>query len=453
MTIKSVTDTVATINARIDRLPYSGLSKPAFVVIGLAYFFVYYDLSVVGFTLPKISEVFQLTGEQAAVLIATYLAGYMVGDYFISNFGDRRGRRTAMLVTVVVLALGSILSALSWDFTSLLIFRFITGAGTGAEIALATTIVTETSPPHKRGKYLQLMYFWGAAGLTIAPFVSLALIDSEMGWRILLGLGGVVALMLIFMRGRFLPESGRWLAVHGRFDLADREVAKMEAIARAKYGRELPAPQPVPSEHVHGEGDTRRLLKKPYLSRLLVTLLFWTTWLLATNAYLSYGPTIIAEAGGDVGSSMLVTALGYLGTPIGAILAFIFIDRAQRKLLIFTVCVVFAVGLSLIAIGGSQPTVILGTFLSSAMIAANSAAYVYMAEIFPTGLRATAFSIVEGGGNIGSLIMPFVIVALLATVGGTASLWVLAATVLIAGLVILIGGIRTTGKELTKLAQ
>ncbi len=443
---------IADLNARIDRLPTLGFSNLTFLIIGLSYFFVYFDISVIGFTLPKLTEVFHLTATEAAYPVTLYLIGYVIGDYLLSLVADRVGRRKALLYTVLIVAIGGFLSAFAWDLWSLAIFRFITGVGTGAEIAIASTIITEFSPSKSRGKYLQLMYFWGAAGLTITPFISLALINLENGWRIIFGLGALVAIVLIFMRARFLPESARWLVINGKPEEAERLVTDMERRVRLKTGKELPPVPVVPPEEESSGSVTKTLFSHPYLKRTVITLAFWLVWLITTYAYLSYAPTILIESGNTASSGLLFTALGYLGTPVGALIALILIDKVERKYFMFFVTVVFAGSLCLMTIVSSNFLVILGAFMCSMMIAANSAGYVYMAEIFPTRVRTTGVAITEGGGQIGGIIAPFLTVALLNVIGGIGTLYVLAAIVLGSGLIILIGGMRTTGLELTKIA-
>ncbi|MBU8877520.1 MFS transporter [Bacillus sp. FJAT-29790] len=444
---------ISEINARIDRLPALGLGRFTFLVIGLSYFFVYFDISVIGFTLPKLTEVFNLTATQAAYPVTLYLLGYVVGDYLLSLVADRLGRRKALLYTVLIVAVGGLFSAFAWDLWSLAIFRFITGVGTGAEIAIASTIVTEFSPSKTRGKYLQLMYFWGAAGLTITPFISLALIDLDNGWRIIFGLGALVAVILIFMRSRYLPESPRWLILNGKSEEAEQLVSEMEHNVRRKTGMELPPVPVVPPEEEARGSITKTLFLPPYLNRTVVTLAFWLVWLITTYAYLSYAPTILIEAGNTASSGLLFTALGYLGTPVGALIALLLIDKMERKYFMFLVTLAFAIGLCIMTITSSNLFVISGAFICSMMVAANSAGYVYMAEIYPTRVRTTGVAITEGGGQIGGIIAPFLTVALLAQIGGIGTLYVLAAIVLFSGFIILIGGMKTTGKELTKIAD
>ncbi|MBM7598997.1 putative MFS transporter [Virgibacillus halotolerans] len=444
---------IADLNARIDRLPRTGLRGITFMLIGLSYFFMFYDLSIQGFIIPTIAEEFNLTSTQTAIPISFYLLGYPLGGYFLAVYGDRVGRRQALLITVIVVAFGSLMTALSWDMWSLTFFRFLVGAGSGAEIALASTITAEFSPAKKRGKYLQMMYFWGAGGLTLTPFISLALIDFQYGWRIITAIGGIVAILLIFLRKNHLPESPRWLVANNKIEEAKKQIDEIERFCEEKTGEKLPEVYNVPIEQENEGNELKTLFKPPYVKRVIITLLFWCLWLVATNGYLTYGPTIISNAGAGLVDGNLFAALGYLGTPVGAILAFWFVDSLERKVSMFIITVIFAVGLILITFTHSTLLVFLGAFFISFCIAAQSIAYGYMAEIFPTRIRATGVVVTDSGGNLTGIVTPFIIVGLLSLVGGIGTLIALSIIVFASGLVILIGGEKTTGVELTRIAE
>jgi MFS transporter, putative metabolite:H+ symporter len=445
----------AELNARIDRLTGWGLSPTVFVVVGLSYFFAFYDISAIAFTLPTLTDRFGLTEAQTAYPVSANLLAYAIGAYVLGNVADSRGRRMGLLITVVLLALGGFLTALSWDIWSLTAFRFITGLGTGAEIALAASIMTEFSPSRYRGRYLQINYLWGAAGLATTPFVAIFLLNTfpDIGWRLVFAFGALVAVMLIFMRGRWLPESPRWLILNGREEEAERLVGGMEERLRSKTGRDLPPVPPVHAERKLEGLPTTELFKPPYLGRALVVLGFWFLWYVAVYAFLGYYPTILIERGLDEASGLLYSALSELAIPIGGIIALLLVEVGQRKHYISTVAFVFTAALILASFSTSGFLLWLGGFISSMMIAANAVGYLYTAEIFPTRARATATSVGDGFGHFGGVIAPFIVVSALGALGGTATLWIMAAFVFASGLIILLGGIKTTGERLTELAD
>jgi putative MFS transporter len=450
--------TVAELNARIDRLPTWGLSKMVFVVVGFAYFFAFYDISAIAFTLPELSKLFHLSGNQIAYPVTANLLGYLVGAYALGNIADYLGRRQALLLTVIVLAVGGLLTAMSWGLWSLSIFRFITGLGMGAEIALAATIVTEFSPSRLRGRYTQVNYCWGAVGLAVTPFVAVALLNlgnPAVGWRFVFGFGALVAIMLAFMRGQWLPESPRWLVIHGRAADAEALVTAMEARCRARTGQELPAIPQVPAEESYHGFPTMALFKPPYLGRMVIIFGFWSLWYVTVYGYLGFEPTILIKKGTSIPSGLLYSALGDLAIPIGAVIALLLVDLVRRNYYMAAVAVIFAIALAVMALSSGGVALFLGAFFSAMMIAANSVGYVYTAELFPTRARATATSIGDGLGHIGGVVAPFIVTASLASLGGNGTLWLLAVFVLVSGAIILLGGIRirTNYAGLTEIAS
>lgn len=445
---------IAGLNARIDRLPVWGLSWAVLAVVGLSYFFAFYDISTIAFTLPVVSKQFGLSGYALALPVTANLVGYVIGAYALGNIADVIGRRAALLITVVILTVGSILTALSWNGLSLDVFRFITGLGMGAEIALAATILTEFSPARKRGRNLQLNYLWGAVGLAVTPFVAIGLLTvPRFGWRLVFLAGGLVAFITIFIRGRYLPESPRWLITHDRAGEAEDLVARMEETARRRSGQELAPPPEVPPEAAFKGFPTRALLRQPYLGRLAVTLGFWLVWYITVYAYLGYEPTLLIKMGLSQPSGLLYSALGDIAIPVGAIIALLIVERWQRKYLVATVAFVFTAALILMAVSTTGALLFVGAFFSAMMIATNSLAYVYTAESFPTRARATATSIGDGVGHIGGVVAPFIVVAAMSGLGARWTFGLLAVVVCVSGLIILTGGIKTTGTELTRVAS
>jgi MFS transporter, putative metabolite:H+ symporter len=447
---------VAALAARIDRLPGWGMSWGVFVMVGLSYFFAFYDITAISYTLPELTRLWHLSEAELAYPVTLNLVGYMVGALTLGMVADRVGRRPALLATVAVLTAGGLLAALAWDIWSLTAFRFVTGLGVGAEIALAATIVTESSPSVRRGRYMQLTYLWGACAFAVTPFVALRLLalPGGNGWRLVFGVGAVVAVLMLFMRRRRLPESPRWLVLHGRGGTAERLVAAMEARCQARSGAELP---PVvarpPEDESRATVPVNELLRPPYLRRVAIVFGFWLTWYIATYAYLGYFPTILIRMGLSEASGLLTSALSALAFPIGGVVALLLVDRAHRSHLMAAIAVVFAAGLALVATGPGPALVFVGGLVGALAIAANSVGYLYTAETFPTRARATALSLADGVGHLGGVIGPIIVVAALGGLGGGGALWVLVGTLLVAAVVIGVGGTRTAGRGLTEIAR
>jgi putative MFS transporter len=446
---------IAELNARIDRLPRSGLHPLVFLIVGLSYFFAFYEISTFAYTLPTMKGVLGLAGNELAYPVSANLAGYAIGSFLLGRLADQRGRRVAMMLTVAIVALAAVLTAASWDIWSLTAFRFLSGVGTGAEIVLAATLISELSPSRRRGRYVMWNYIWGAAGLACTPFIAIALLRvPDIGWRLVYIVGAVAALLILFMRGRLLPESPRWLVLHGRTAEADTVVSGMEERCLAQTGRELPPVPDAPAEELHeGKSTASELFRHPYLRRTAVVFGFWFLMYIANYSYLSYLPAILIDAGLSAPSGLLYSGIGQLGLPVGAVIALLVADRVERKYYLVCGTLVYALGFAIVALGSSGTQIMLGSALISVAFAACAVAYVYTAEIFPTRLRSTGSALGNGVGHLGGVVAPFIAVALLGSYGGRVTLWAMAAIVAVAALLLAVGGIRTSGRQLTDLAQ
>jgi MFS transporter, putative metabolite:H+ symporter len=444
---------VADLNARLDRLPSFGLLPLVFVVVGAAYFFTFYDITAIGVTLPVLEQRFGLTGADLALPVTTNLFAYIVGAYALSSVADYIGRRRALAIAVLLLSVGSILTALSWDLMSLSAFRAVTGLGMGAEIALAATIMTELSPPRLRGRGVALNVFWGGVGLAAAPWIGLGLITwlpPDIGWRVVFALGALAVLLLVFLRDRWVPESPRWLVLHGQPERAEALMARMEAHVRAK-GADLPEPRTAEAEANLTTFPTWELLRPPYLSRVLVVFFYWFFTYMAAYAYLAYLPTLLEEMG--VGESLLYSAIGDLGFLIGGGLAVLVIDRWNRKHSAAAAGVVGMIGITLIAVSNGPLLLIVGALLAGVWIMAPALGYAYTSEVFPTRARASGMSIGDGLGHLGGAVQPYIVVAALAAFGARGTFGLMVAMIAVAAAIILFGGIRTAGDRLTELAR
>jgi hypothetical protein len=143
----------AGILARQDRIEVWALPWFYLAIIGTGYFFTFYDIADIGFALPQIQTQFGLTGNESTFLaLAIGLIGYAVGSIVIGSLADRLGRFRMLIVTIVLTAFGSFGDAASQSLTMLVVFRFITGMGVGADLNLVSTYIGEMAPARLRGR-------------------------------------------------------------------------------------------------------------------------------------------------------------------------------------------------------------------------------------------------------------------------------------------------------------
>src|SRR5438309_2538294 len=233
------------IPARLDRLPWTRFHTLVVVALGITWIFDGLEVTLAGALSGalKSSPVLHFTNTDVGLTSSAYLTGAVCGAVFFGWLTDRLGRKKLFFITLSVYLLATAATAFSWNLTSFLIFRFITGAGIGGEYAAINSTIQELVPARVRG-WTDLCIngsFWiGAALGALAAIVLLdpAVLGPEHGWRAAFLIGALLALIVFFMR-LWLPESPRWLMTHGRAAAAEAVVAGIEERLRAE-GRVIP---------------------------------------------------------------------------------------------------------------------------------------------------------------------------------------------------------------------
>jgi putative MFS transporter len=447
---------------RMDRLPGWPLSRFALVVLGLAYFFVFYDITDIGFGLPAIVKQFHLSDNDVKfVAIAIGLVGYIVGSNLVGVLAHRRGRRLAFLASLLVAGLGSLGTAFATGLASLSIWRFVTGMGVGAALNLATTYVGELSPASQRGRISVKMFMIGIMGQAVTPFVALALVPNfHIGWRLLFGIGALIGLAGVLFALR-LPESPRWLIQNGRLKEAEHLVGSMER----RFDLEaLAASAAPPSAHSDGPAGTPptgddagpsssmgELLHGRYGLAVLALSTMWFLWYIGNYGFLGDAATLLSANGLGIGSSILYLAVGAIGYPVGAGIMILTADKIERRYLIFGATVVWLIGMLLIGTLANGFVVTVGSFLASLALGSYlQVAYTFTAENFPTGLRTRGFALADGGGHLGGAVGALLLPALVTGSTFFIGFAIIGITGLLAG-VIALGGPKTSGRSLEKV--
>ncbi len=398
--------------ARLNRIQVWAFPPSFLAIIGMGYFFTFFDITNIGFAMPAIAVQFGLTGSESLfVALAIGLIGYIFGSYIIGTLSDRYGRFNMMLVTMVLIAVGSFGDAAATGIITLSLWRFITGMGVGADLNLVSTYIGELAPSGKRGRISMLTFLIGIVGQSITPFVALALVPNMViGWRLLFMIGGVIAIIAIAMRFK-LAESPRWLAMHGRIEEANAVVSRMEEFAKKKV--RLPEPKPGEVDLSKGRFPTAYLFKRQYAKRLLVFASMWFFWYIGNYGFLGDAATLLAAQGLTIGNSILFIAVGAVGYPVGALVMAKVADRSERKWLILCAAAIWLIGMLLIGTL-SDYGIMLGSFLAALALGLYlQIAYTYTAESYPTRARASGFALSDGighvGGAIGALALPIMV--------------------------------------------
>lgn len=438
--------------ARMDRIPVWAFPTTLILIIGSGYFFTFFDIADIGFAMPAIAAQFNLTdSESLFVALAVGLLGYIIGSYAIGTLADRYGRFNTMLGTIALTAIGSFGDAAATDLITLSVWRFVTGMGVGADLNLVSTYIGELSPPNIRGKMSVLTFFIGIIGQAVTPFVALAIVPTYViGWRLLFVIGGVIAVIALAVRFR-LPESPRWLVLHGRSEQADAIVSKMEKFVEAK-GIKLPEPEVAPISAERGKFPTAYLFHRPYSTRLVLLASMWFFWYIGNYGFLGDAATLLASQHITIASSIYFLAVGALGYPVGAVIMLVLADRVERKLLVFSSAVVWLVGMLSFGSLASEAAIVAGSFLASMALGMYlQVAYTFTVESYPTRARTSGFALSDGLGHLGGAVGALALPILVSAYSFQAGFVVIGVTGLVAG-ALAMAGPKSTRKHLEQVS-
>src|SRR3954469_3101960 len=234
------------IPARLDRLPWARWHWLVVIGLGTVWILDGLEVTIVGSMSDALADPktgLGMSSFQVGRAGATYVAGACVGALFFGQLTDRLGRKKLFILTLAVYTVATVLTAFSMNPAWYLACRFLTGTGIGGEYAAINSAIDELIPAKYRGRVDVAINgsFWvGAAGgaiLTI-PLLDPTVIDQAWGWRLAFGLGAILAVGILVVR-RNVPESPRWLFIHGREEEAETIVREIERTVTEESGRQL----------------------------------------------------------------------------------------------------------------------------------------------------------------------------------------------------------------------
>jgi MFS family permease len=408
---------VTDVPARLERLPWGRFHWLVVTALGVTWILDGLEVTLVGSLAPAISGAhgLQLSAREVGLAGSAYILGAVLGAIVFGRLTDRWGRRRLFTLTVGVYLLATIATGFSWDFWSFALFRFITGAGIGGEYGAVNSAIQELIPARRRG-YTDLVIngsFWvGAALGALGSIVVLDpnFMDPAIGWRAAFVIGGLLALVIIWIR-RFIPESPRWLVVHGRPEEAERIIAEIEEEA-IRRGGPLPPPDPSHVIRLVRRERTRwreifAVFVRRHPGRTVLGVTLMATQAFCYNAiFFTYAMVLTRfydVPAKDVGWFILPFALGNFTGPL--ILGPLFDSLGRKPMIAATyglagalMCVtgwLFAEG-HLSAEAQTAAWTVIFFFAS----AGASAAYLTVGECFPLEARAVTISLFYAFGTL-----------------------------------------------------
>ncbi len=418
----------------LDTARVQGFHFRTILVAGMGFFTDAYDLFVISLVLPILAANFgTLSKTETGLLASAALMGAAVGQIVFGWLGDRLGRRKVYGITLSIMAIGAIGSALSAPAAGfstigvLTLWRFLLGVGVGGDYPLSATIMSEYSNVQSRGRLVASVFAMQGFGLLAGAAVSLTTVylvpDLHLAWRIILAIGAAPALLTVYYRVR-LPETPRFSLARGQVQQAAQAVQSITGT-----GAPLAAASAVGTFRV----PFRQILRS-YGMLIFSTAAAWFLLDVAFYSTSIFNPIILNAIGfagkGTLGLAQVrVLAIGNVILALMAAVpgywaAVALIDRVGRRPLQYIGFGVMAAAFLILSLGWDGLTAVLPLFLFVygltfffANFGPNTTTFVYPSEVFPTAFRTTGGGIAAAAGKVGAVIAVFLFPTLLIGLG------------------------------------
>jgi MFS family permease len=422
------TGTITTnIPSRLDRLPWSRWHWMVVIGLGTVWILDGLEVTIVGSIASRLTEKgsgLELSNSQIGLAAAIYVAGACLGALFFGYLTDRLGRKRLFMVTLLVYLCATVLTAFSMNPMWFFACRFLTGAGIGGEYAAINSAIDELIPARVRGRVDLIIngsYWVGtAAGAALSVLLlNESIFAKDVGWRIAFGLGALLGLGILFVR-RNVPESPRWLFIHGREQRAERVVRDVESQVEDSTDEPLREQTDdddyltVRQRQTIGFGTIAKTAWQLYPKRFVLGLSLFIGQAFLYNAVFFTQAlvltTFLKVSDASVGWYIIPLAVGNFLGPL--VLGRLF-DTVGRRVMITLSYVISGLLLILTGVLFNNGTLNATTLTIAWMVvfffasAGASAAYLTVSEIFPMETRAMAIAFFYAvGTGLGGIVGP-----------------------------------------------
>lgn len=462
------------IPARMDRLPWARWHWIVLLGLGTVWILDGLEVTIIGALGPRLQEAdsgLGLSATEIGLAGSIYVLGACTGSLFFGWLTDRLGRKKLFLLTLALYLFATVMTALSWGTWWFFLWRFFTGAGIGGEYAAINSAIDELIPARVRGTVDLLVngsYWLGAAagGALSLVFLNESLFAADVGWRVAFGLGAVLGLVILLVR-RTVPESPRWLFIHGREDEAEEIVSDIERQVRDSTGEPLEEPEQsitIRQRRSIGFGEIARSIFSLYPRRAILGFSLFVGQAFLYNAItFTYATVLTIYFGVDAAKAGLYLVPFALGSFLGPLILGRLFDVVGRKPMIAGTYIVSGVLLTVTGVLFEQGvfgpwglTAAWAVILFFASAGASSA-YLTVSEIFPMETRAMAIAFFYAiGTGAGGIVGPLLFGALAESRDPAQVMYgyfVGAALMIAAGLVETFLGVRAEQQDLESIAR
>jgi MFS family permease len=462
------------IPARLDRLPWARWHWLVVIGLGTVWILDGLEVTIVGSMSAALQEEktgLGLSSFDVGLAGAIYVAGACLGALFFGQLTDRLGRKKLFLITLGVYTVATVLTAFSMNPMWYFFCRFLTGAGIGGEYAAINSAIDELIPAKYRGRVDVAINgsFWvGAAGgsLLTIPLLDPTMVNPEWGWRAAFALGAILAFGILIVR-RNVPESPRWLFIHGREEESERIVSGIEKTVREETGRELPSPRDtitIRQRRSISMGTIARTVFTLYPKRTVLCLALFIGQAFLYNAFFfTYGDTLGTFL--DVEQTGWYLAIFAASNFLGALLLSPLFDSLGRVRMIAGTYILSG---TLLAVTGfilgdlsAVTLTMMGAIIFFFASAGASAAYLTASEVFPMETRALCIAFFYAVGTAaGGISGPLLFGALIENASASKDItqiavgyFIGAGLMIVGGIVEIFLGVKAEGRSLESIAQ
>jgi putative MFS transporter len=394
----------------IDDLPLNRRHWRIFAVCSLAFLLDALDLQVLSLAAPAITKEWGIDAKSMGFVFSATFVGMLIGSVTFGLAADRFGRRSMLLLTVVMFSCFAALCATATNVQNLALLRFFLGVGVGGLIPISLSMVTETMPTHSRGR---MTTFW-AIFLSLGNFVaagSAALILPHYGWQVLLictAVPGLIVLALLLT----IPESARFLLRKHR-GVEAAQTASWLAMRMITVG---PSNATSSTDNDKQSLSVRELFSEQYRQR---TILVWAIWFFYSISYFGlilFLPLLVLKKGIFTPQQTYLYVMAFASAAVlGRVASAVVIDRIGRRPVLLICCLSATVAVCLFGAAGTTWAIIGAGLVLAFFQDAGAGTYVtWTPELFPTRARSTSVGFAGGASRVAAIMSPLIVGILMA---------------------------------------
>jgi putative MFS transporter len=407
----------AKIAARLDRLPPSRTVWTIVLLISLGGVFEFYDLFFTGYVAPGMIKsglftpaslgIFAGLKNIAVAGFGTFVfctfAGLWVGVVLFSQVADKAGRRVVFTWSLLWYMVCTAIMAFQQSGQALNIWRFIAGIGFGVQLVTIDTFISEIIPRAERGQAFSINQVITFAAVPLVALLAWLLVPLQPagfdGWRWVILIGSVGAIAVWLLRCG-IPESPRWLALHGRVAEAEAILGDIERKVVAEIGHALPPPRRATPEE-GGKGRFIEIFAPRYIERTIMLSIFNMAQVIGFYGFAAWVPTLLISRGITVTHSLEYSFIIAIANPFGPLIGTLFADKIERKVQINVSLLLMGLFMGAFSLATSPAIlIVLGVLFTLAANVMSYAYHSYQAELYPTRIRARAIGFVYSWSRI-----------------------------------------------------